>query len=75
MDPAKPQAEAIAVAGGRIFAVGSNDEIRALIGQTTEILDVKGATILPGFIDCHIHLIEYGLSLRNIDLRGVQSID
>ncbi len=75
MDPARPQAEAIAVAGDRILAVGSTDEIRALIGQTSEVLDVKGATILPGFIDCHIHLIEYGLSLRTVNLGGVHSID
>lgn len=75
VDSICPQAEAVALDGGRILAVGSNQEIRSLIGQKTKVTDVKGATILPGFIDCHIHLIEYGLSLRNIDLRGVQSIN
>jgi predicted amidohydrolase YtcJ len=75
MDPARPLAEALAVAGDRIVAVGTNEEIESLIAPTTQVKDVNGATILPGFVDCHIHLIEYGLSLRNIDLRGVQSID
>ncbi len=75
MDPGQPTAEAVAVAGDRIVAVGSTDEIRPLIGRGTKVVDSKGATILPGFIDCHIHLIEYGLSLKNVDLRGIASIE
>ncbi len=74
LDQTGPLAEGVAVAGDRIVAVGSNEEIKSLIGRTTQVIDVKGATILPGFIDCHIHLIQYGFSLKNIDLRGVQSI-
>jgi len=74
MDAARPVAEAIAVVADRIAAVGSNREIRSLAGPQTEIIRVKHATILPGFTDCHIHLIEYGLSLRNVDLRDAQSI-
>ena len=75
MDTARPQAEAIAIAADRIVAVGSNQEIRSLAGPQTKIIRVKHATILPGFTDCHIHLIEYGLSLRNVDLRDAQSIE
>ena len=75
MDAARPLAEAIAVVAGRIVAVGSNEEIQSLVGPKTKIINVKRATILPGFTDCHIHLIEYGLSLRNIDLREIQSIE
>lgn len=75
MDPARPSAEAIAVTGERIVAVGLNEEIESLIGSSTTITDPKGTTVLPGFIDCHIHLIEFGLSFRNIDLRGVQSVE
>jgi predicted amidohydrolase YtcJ len=74
LNQSRPLAEGVAVAGARIVAVGSNKEIKSLIEQTTRVIDLKGATILPGFVDCHIHLIEYGLSLRNIDLRGVPSI-
>ena len=75
MDAARPQAEAIAVAADRIVAVGSNEQIKSLTGPNTRVLDLNGATVLPGFTDCHIHLIEYGLSLRNIDLQHTQSIE
>jgi len=75
MDAARPQAEAIAVTADRIVAVGNNLQIKSLTGPDTRVLDLDGATVLPGFTDCHIHLIEYGLSLRNIDLRNAQSIE
>jgi predicted amidohydrolase YtcJ len=75
MDAARPQAEAIAVTADRIVAVGSNLQIKSLTGPDTRVLNLNGATVLPGFTDCHIHLIEYGLSLRNIDLRYAQSIE
>lgn len=75
MDAARPHVEAIAITADRIIAVGTNQQIKALAGPKTKIVNVKGATILPGFTDCHIHLIEYGLSLRNIDLRQVKTIE
>ena len=74
MDPALPRAEAIGILGERIIAVGSNSEIAQIRGPDTETINLNGATVLPGFIDCHIHLIEYGLSLRNLDLRNISSI-
>ena len=75
MDPANPSAEAIALAGEQIVAVGKNEEISSLIGPRTETTDLRGRTVLPGFIDCHIHAIWYGLSLKNIELRHVRSIE
>jgi predicted amidohydrolase YtcJ len=69
------RAEAIAIRDDRIAAVGCDGQIESLAGPSTKIIDVKGATILPGFTDCHIHLIEYGLSLRNLDLRLVRTIE
>lgn len=75
MNADRPSAQAIAIVGEKILAVGSNSQIKALIGPETVVSDAKDATILPGFIDCHIHLIEYGLSLKNVDLRGVTSIE
>ncbi len=75
MDAARPKAEAIAVTADRIVAVGSNLQIKSLAGPDTKVLSLNGATVLPGFTDSHIHLIEYGLSLRNIDLRNAQSIE
>jgi predicted amidohydrolase YtcJ len=74
MDHAHPAAEAIAVAGERIVAVGADSEIANMAGPGTQITDLRGATVLPGFIDSHIHLIWYGLSLSNINLRGIRSI-
>ena len=55
MDPALPRAEAFAVQGSRIVAVGSSGEIRGLAGARTRTLDAKRMTIVPGFIDCHNH--------------------
>ena len=50
-----PKAEAFAVKAGRFTAVGSNAEIKALIGKGTQTFDAKQMTIVPGFIDCHNH--------------------
>jgi predicted amidohydrolase YtcJ len=55
VDDRLPKAQAFAVKGGRFFAVGANDEIRGLIGRSTQVYDAKGMTITPGFIDCHNH--------------------
>ncbi len=53
--PARPAAEAVAVAGERILAVGADTEIAALAGPGTRIIDAGGATVLPGLIDAHCH--------------------
>ncbi len=55
MDPAQPLAEAMAISGERILALGSNAEIRQLAGANTEVIDARGMTITPGFIDSHSH--------------------
>jgi hypothetical protein len=55
MDPALPQAEAIALRGNRILALGSNEDMLSLRSANTEISDVGGAVIFPGFIDAHSH--------------------
>jgi predicted amidohydrolase YtcJ len=68
------RAEAIAVQNGRIVAVGSNGEIRKYIGRNTEVVDVKGKSVVPGFVDCHVHMAGFGRSLQTIDLRNVSSI-
>jgi predicted amidohydrolase YtcJ len=73
MDDAKPQAEAIAVWGNKIIAVGSNEEIRSLIGQETKVIDAKGRLVLPGFNDSHLHFMEGGASLSSVDLRDAKS--
>jgi predicted amidohydrolase YtcJ len=69
--------EAIAVAGGRILAVGSNPDIRALAGPGTREVDLRRRSLLPGFIDAHCHLTGLGMSMVSIDYKapGMQSIE
>ena len=55
VDPSKPRAEAFAVENGHISAVGTNAEIRRLATASTQVLDLKGKTVTPGFNDVHLH--------------------
>lgn len=75
MDPEVPRAEAMAISGGRIVAVGTADEIEILRGPETKVEDVGGRAILPGLIDAHAHVIKLGFVLRVLDLRGTSSAD
>lgn len=69
MDAAQPQAQAMAIdsASGRIIAVGTDDEVRRIGGQQREIVDLQGKTVLPGFIDAHIHLLDTAYRAHYID--------
>ncbi|MFZ0063044.1 MAG: amidohydrolase [Pyrinomonadaceae bacterium] len=75
MDPAKPTAEAIAVHGNRIVAVGSATEIRKLAGPGTEVRDAGGKLVLPGFNDAHVHFLSGGFQLSSVDLRDADTPD
>ena len=55
MEPSAPGAQAFAVRDGRIIAVGSNEAISGLAGAGSELFDARGMTVVPGFIDCHLH--------------------
>lgn len=68
-DPGKPEAEALAVRGGRIVALGSDKEIAAWKGEKTVVLDGKWRRVVPGFIDAHTHMSMGGLNLLAVDLR------
>ena len=74
MDPARPRASAVAVAGGRIVGVGDDTAEVAGGARARDVLDLKGATLVPGFHDAHNHMIGFGLSVTEIDLR-VDSLD
>ena len=71
MDDARPAAEAIAVAGDRILAVGSDAELAAYRGPSTHVIDVAGSTITPGFIDAHQHRIGDGPAALGLEPKGL----
>jgi predicted amidohydrolase YtcJ len=72
-DTRQPRAEAVAVRGGKIAAVGTAREIERWIGTTTRVIDAGGKLVLPGFIDNHTHFMSGGFQLLGIDLRGAKS--
>lgn len=69
----QPLAETVIVEKNKIIFVGSNDEAKKLIDANTNIVDLKGKLMLPGFIDDHVHLISGGFYLLGIDLRPANS--
>ncbi len=71
-DPTQPRAEALAISGGVITGVGSTAEIRELAGPATRVIDAQGSTVLPGFIDSHVHLFGGSVEMGYLDLYGVQ---
>ncbi|TAH38263.1 MAG: amidohydrolase [Planctomycetota bacterium] len=73
MEAAQPRAQALAVRGGRIVFVGSSAEAAALVGEKTEIVDLRGRPLCPGFTDAHGHLGGLAAALRNVDLVGTRS--
>ncbi len=75
MDPDRPQATALATRGQRIVAVGSEAEIRTLIGPSTEVLDMGGAVAVPGLIEGHAHFLGLGQSKMQLDLRQTETWD
>jgi predicted amidohydrolase YtcJ len=74
-DARAPRAEALAVGGGRIIAVGTRGEIEALATARTRVEELAGATVVPGLADAHGHVLGLGFALRRVDLRGVASPD
>jgi len=75
MDAAQPRAQAMAIDDihGHIVAVGTNDEVRRVGGQHMQIVDLKGKTVLPGFIDAHIHLLHTAHMQNRINARNATS--
>lgn len=73
VDTACPRAEAVAVAGGRIVAVGSDHEVRELIGAGTDVVELQGQTVLPGFQDAHLHFAHGGMAARRCDLYEIST--
>ena len=74
VNPQQPWAEALAIRGEKILAVGSTREINRYRGPTTRVIDAQGRLVLPGFTDCHIHFMEGSLGLLHVDLNGAATV-
>ncbi|PYU31363.1 MAG: amidohydrolase [Acidobacteria bacterium] len=70
----KPWAEALAIRGDKIVAVGSNREIERFRGRGTRVIDARGHLVLPGFTDCHIHFLSGSLALGQVNLEGARTV-
>jgi hypothetical protein len=70
----QPWAEALAIRGDKIVAVGSAKEVEAFRGPSTNVIDAKGHLVLPGFTDCHIHFMEGSLGLTHVQLDGAKTV-
>ncbi len=75
VDDDRPGAEAVAVKDGRILAVGSSDEIRAMAGASTEVVELDGRVVIPGFIEGHGHFLGLGNARMILDLQPTTSFD
>lgn len=69
MDEAKPKASALAVKNGSVLAVGETEEMLKLKTAETEVIDLAGKTMMPGFVESHTHTTGYGINLLQVDLR------
>ncbi|MBD3664950.1 amidohydrolase [Sulfitobacter aestuariivivens] len=74
-DTTQPDAQAMAMVDGTITGVGSDAEIKAMAGIRTRMIDAKGGTVLPGFIDSHVHLFGGAFELDCLNLYGIEGME
>ncbi len=72
-EPDKPWAEAVALSGDRIAAVGSRSEIRSRMTSQTTVIDARGGMVVPGLIDSHVHFLAGGMNLASVQLRDART--
>jgi hypothetical protein len=72
-DARRPWADAIAVRGDRIAAVGSGAEIRKLVPAGARLIDARGGMVVPGFVDAHVHFVDGGFRLSSVQLRDAST--
>lgn len=75
MDEKNPWAKALAISGERIIYAGENDIAKGYVTRETEIMDLKGRLVLPGFNDAHLHFLGGGLNFLRVDLRDCKSFE
>lgn len=71
-NPKQPWAQAVAIQGGKIVAVGDDATIEKMRGMGTKVINAGGKLVLPGFTDCHIHFLDGSLSLGRVNLEGAR---
>ncbi len=74
MNENQPIVEAVGIKSEKIVAIGTLTEVKEYMGKDTKLIDLKGNSLLPGFIDCHMHPISYIILLLNYDLSAVKSL-
>ena len=75
VDKSNPTAQAVAVLGDRIVAVGTNGDVEAWHGARTRVIDAGGQRLLPGFNDSHVHFVDGGLALDQVQLNDATSAE
>jgi predicted amidohydrolase YtcJ len=75
VDDARPEAQAMAINGEAITALGSNQDIQAFVGPATRVIDLRGALATPGFIDAHVHFTGVGDAAKNLKLATAKNWD
>ena len=74
-DPTQPWAEALAIRDDRVLSVGSNAVVRQALPSGARIFELPGRLVMPGIVDAHLHFVNFGISLRRVDLRNLPSIE
>lgn len=75
VDSSRPSAEAVGIKEEKIVVVGTFKDVQPWIGEQTEVIDLAGKTVVPGFIDTHVHVRGFGHFLVGVNLRGIGSVD
>jgi predicted amidohydrolase YtcJ len=75
VDATRPEAEAVAMIGDRIVAVGSAAEVDAWRGSATQVIDAAGKRVVPGFNDSHVHFVDGSAGLSEVQLKNAKSLD
>ena len=73
-NPKQPWAQAVAIQGAKIVAVGDDSAIEKMRGMGTKVINAAGKPVLPGFTDCHVHFLGGSLSLGQVNLEGAKDV-
>ena len=75
VNKSSPKVSAVAISGGKIIAIGSDLDLESFIGDNTTVFDLKGLTMVPGFIESHGHIMGLGSALTRLDLNDIRNFE